>query len=218
MGHPGCPAQKSPERPQNLLLSLPRGMDPALTAPWDGQRLPTSVFPSPQPPSAARQRASMGMEPPWWHISKLGPKPEQGSVPRRKGEEKQCVPSQALLLLPPLLPVPSSVPLDTLKAAHSPMSILIWLGEAMGSSWRAAHTGGWSGHSSSLALSLSLHSASPTPWSAVPGSGFPPRGPHPTALRGKDALKAAWLLAKVLKEIIACIKIFSPAKGLKPFP
>lgn len=35
---------------------------------------------------------------------------------------------------------------------------------------------------------------------------------------GKDALKAAWLLAKVLKEIIACIKIFSPAKGLKPFP
>lgn len=54
--------------------------------------------------------------------------------------------------------------------------------------------------------------------SAVPGWGSPPQGPHPVVLQGKDALKAAWLLAKVLKEIIACIKIFPPAKGLKPFP
>lgn len=51
-----------------------------------------------------------------------------------------------------------------------------------------------------------------------PAWGSPPRGPHAAELPGKDALKAAWLLAKVFKEIIACIKIFTPAKGLKPFP
>lgn len=63
------------------------------------------------------------------------------------------------------------------------------------------------------------------------GEGRDPRCPHsrgaaPGGLccgrvsRGaeKDAAKAAWLPAKVLKEIIACIKIFTPAKGPKTFP
>lgn len=44
MGQPGCPAQKSPERCQNLLLLLlTTGMDPALTAPRDGQGAYSSV-------------------------------------------------------------------------------------------------------------------------------------------------------------------------------
>lgn len=53
--------------------------------------------------------------------------------------------------------------------------------------------------------------------SGSPWMGSPPRSP-PDAVKEKDAVKAAWLPTKVLKEIIACIKIFTPAKGLKTFP
>lgn len=74
--------------------------------------------------------------------------------------------------------------------------------------------------------STSLRSASSEPGAlphhAYAGLGSPLTGsaPHnaPDAAKEKDAVKAAWLLAKVLKEIIACIKIFTPAKGLKTFP
>lgn len=199
---------------QILLLLLSTGMDPALAAPGM-DRVPAAVSAQQQEQGAAWQWGSRGGTFPNWSQSQHGEAfpGEKGTLER--GREQPCVPSQALLLLPPLLLFPALSPSTT----HSPVSASTRL---QGRSWGAAHPGEGSGHSSSPSLSLCLHSASPRPGAvsqpSCPGWGCPPWGPHPVLLRGKDALKAARLLAKVLKEIIACIKIFPPAKGLKPFP